>query len=211
MDRKEEMALRIVYPAWQCSRYRSLYPFEDDGAEAIFFHPQLRRKINPFRELENFLNGSCLALSSDAKKNEDKSSDSDDKKIFKYDFNLKGFQPNDVKVKTIGQKLVVEAENEEKSDKDEFESYTRRRYHQSIVLPNDVRPDDVTSSLNENGVLRISAPFLSLPAPEEEEKEVVVRREDKAESSSTTNNDVISDKKNENEADAADNEDKNDN
>ena len=158
------MVLRIVYPSWHCSRYQPFSSFDCDDITLFAFYPRFRRRRNdPFRELENIFE-EYRSCSCDKKR---KSSDSNDKKIFKYDFNLKGFQPNDVKIKAIGQKLVVEAENEENRTK------------------TDLNPTLVDIIINRSFY--------------------------QAERSSRTNNELISQKKNENEAKAADNEDKNDN
>ena len=80
---------------------------------------------------------------------------------FKVD--LSGFEPENIKLKTVGLKLIVEAQTEESNDKEGCQSYSVKKYHQTITLPDDVKPEDVTSSLTNEGVLRIAAPATSLP------------------------------------------------
>ena len=115
----------------------------------------------------------------------DQSSDDETKTVerksqneFNLNLDLNGFDSNDIKVKTIGQKLIVDAEKEENTEKDGFKTYSRKQFHKSIVLPDNVKPDDVKSSLTNKGLLRISAPVMSLPTPDEREKEIVVEKEE---------------------------------
>ena len=91
---------------------------------------------------------------------------------FSYDMHLEGFEPADIKVKTVGQKVVIEATKETNTEEQGLKSYSKKNFHHSIVLPENVKPDDLTSTLSSKGVLRISAPVMSLPEAEEKEIEV---------------------------------------
>ena len=94
---------------------------------------------------------------------------------FKLD--LSGFEPEKIKLKTVGLKLIVEAGTEKSNDKEGCQSYSVKKYHQTITLPDDVKPEDVTSSLTNEGVLRIAALATSLPSSEQE-REIKMTMED---------------------------------
>ena len=89
---------------------------------------------------------------------------------------MSGFEPKDIKVKTIGQKVVVEAETEVTEEKGGCHSFCRRQYHRTLMLPQSVKPEELKSSLSDSGVLSVTAP---LPAIKEQvmEREIPVERE----------------------------------
>ena len=178
------MALRVFYPSFVSARH---HPYLN-VVEQIF--PTRNRKIKSrcrrlcrpdfildddnWRKaiLEEFFE---FDQSSD---DETKTVEQKSQNKFNLNLDLNGFDSNDIKVKTIGQKLIVDAEKEENTEEDGFKTYSRKQFHKSIVLPDNVKPDDVKSSLTNKGLLRISAPVMSLPAPDEREKEIVVEKEE---------------------------------
>ena len=81
-------------------------------------------------------------------------------------------------MKTIGQKLIVDAEKEENTEEDGFKTYSRKQFHKSMILPDNIKPDDVKSSLTNKGLLCISAPVMSLSTPDEHKNEIVVEKEE---------------------------------
>uniref|UniRef100_H2XKW8 Body wall muscle protein HR-29-like n=2 Tax=Ciona intestinalis TaxID=7719 RepID=H2XKW8_CIOIN len=99
---------------------------------------------------------------------------SEESSDFSSEFDLTGFDPSEVKVKTIGQKVVVEAKKESKEEKDGCLSYSRNEYHRSIVLPDNVKAEELTSTLNEAGKLRITAPLIPSLKDKDEEREIPV-------------------------------------
>ena len=88
-------------------------------------------------------------------------------------FDLPGFEPTDIKVKVENQKLVIEATKETTTEEHGLHCYSKKIFHHSIVLPANVKLDDLTSALGSNGVLRVRAPVISLLDPEEREIEVI--------------------------------------
>jgi len=97
-----------------------------------------------------------------------------DGESFICNFQLQGFKPEDIKVKTQGQKVIVDAKTESNHKDEEHESYSCRQYHRSIVLPENVNADQLTSCFTDKGVLRLNAPLLALPEPETKPKEVPI-------------------------------------
>ena len=171
--KRNTMALRVFYPTPRCVR---THPYWDTDDE-FFFYPIRFKEISSRRnKLEKEWNRFLSELFQ-LEKPEETKTDKPADGTFSVDFELSGFEPKHIKVKTVGQKLIVEATKEENDEKDGLKSYSKRHFHKSLVLPDTVKPDDVTSSLTEKGVLRITAPVMSLPAPEEKEREIEVAKE----------------------------------
>ena len=183
------MALRVFYPSFVSARH---HPYLN-VVEQIF--PTRNRKIK--NRCRRLCRPDFILDDDDWRKaileeffEFDQSSDDETKTVeqksqnkFNLNLDLNGFDSNDIKVKTIGQKLIVDAEKEENTEEDGFKTYSRKQFHKSIVLPDNVKPDDVKSSLTNKGLLRISAPVMSLPAPDEREKEIVVEKEESTDES----------------------------
>jgi len=76
----------------------------------------------------------------------------------------------------------VEAKQEmKKSDRgDCFQSYQKREYKQTLDVSENVDIEQLTSSISQDGVLTISAPFLVLPEPEKHQKEEEAKLDVKA-------------------------------
>ena len=183
------MALRVFYPSFVSARH---HPYLN-VVEQIF--PTRNRKIK--NRCRRLCRPDFILDDDDWRKaileeffEFDQSSDDETKTVeqksqnkFNLNLDLNGFDSNDIKVKTIGQKLIVDAEKEENTEEDGFKTYSRKQFHKSIVLPDNVKPDDVKSLLTSKGLLRISAPVMSLPAPDESEKEIVVEKEESTDES----------------------------
>jgi len=202
---RKEMAIRVVYPSFQCVRSRPYWSFDDEDVASWLLSPRIRR-VNPLAELEQILADSIRRRETASKKSDQKTAEKQSNEPFAVTFQLDGFEPEKIKVKTVGQKLVVEAESEENNETDGYKSYSRQSYHRSIILPENVRPEDVTPVLSDKGVLRITAPVLSLPAPKEEEKKIEVKKEEKSsedvatDSEEKTDSSVAKDEAKENDA-----------
>ena len=65
------------------------------------------------------------------------------------------FSPEEIKVKIVGNSIIVEAEHEEKQDEHGFIS---RRFVRRYVLPSSHDLMNVTSTLSSDGILTITAP-----------------------------------------------------
>jgi len=92
---------------------------------------------------------------------------------------LRGFKPEEIQIRvTKDKKVVVEAKQEmKKTDEEGFQSYQMREYKQTVDVPDNVDIEQLTSSINQEGLLTISAPFLALPEPEKDQKEEVITEE----------------------------------
>ncbi|XP_067120566.1 alpha-crystallin B chain-like [Centruroides vittatus] len=65
------------------------------------------------------------------------------------------FSPEDITVKTVDNCVVIHGKHEEKVDQHGFVS---REFTRRYVLPKEVDPEKVTSSLSADGVLTVEAP-----------------------------------------------------
>ena len=109
---------------------------------------------------------------------------------FTYNLELSGFNPQNIKVKTVGQTVVIEATQEDSNEDDGLKSYSKRQVHKTLTLPESVRPEDVTSAINNKGVLRITAPIVSLPAPKDKEVEIEIEQEKTEDRHKTTDQSI---------------------
>ncbi|XP_041353345.1 alpha-crystallin B chain-like [Gigantopelta aegis] len=90
---------------------------------------------------------------------------SNSEKEFCVKVDVQHFKPDEIHVKTVDNRVVIHAKHEEKEDE---HGYICREFTRQYVLPKDVDPQAVTSSLSNDGVLSIKAPKLSLQAPKEQ-------------------------------------------
>ena len=65
------------------------------------------------------------------------------------------FTPEEITVKTIDNTVVVNGKHEDKAD--DF-GYVSRQFSRKYLLPSDVVPETVTSTLSADGILTIQAP-----------------------------------------------------
>ncbi|XP_023219555.1 alpha-crystallin A chain-like [Centruroides sculpturatus] len=75
------------------------------------------------------------------------------------------FDPEEISVKTIDNYVVVHGKHEEKMDQHGFVS---REFTRRYILPKEVDPECVTSSLSSEGVLTVQAPKKSQELPSNE-------------------------------------------
>ncbi|XP_055380165.1 protein lethal(2)essential for life [Condylostylus longicornis] len=85
-----------------------------------------------------------------------------DKEKFQVILDVQQFTPNEISVKTSDRYVIVEGKHEERQDEHGFIS---RQFTRRYMLPADINPNDVTSTLSSDGVLTITAPMKSLPPP----------------------------------------------
>lgn len=84
---------------------------------------------------------------------------------FRVNMDVQHFKPEEIKITTKDNKVVISAKHEERPDE---HGYIMREFTRSYVLPKDVDPKTVTSSLNQTGVLTLKAPKMALEAPQEQ-------------------------------------------
>nr|KAG5692633.1 hypothetical protein BaRGS_003523 [Batillaria attramentaria] len=83
---------------------------------------------------------------------------------FRIGLDVRHFKPEELKVTTKDNRIVINAKHEERPDE---HGYIMREFTRQYVLPKDVDPNTVTSGLSRDGVLTIKAPKKALKAPEE--------------------------------------------
>lgn len=81
--------------------------------------------------------------------------ESSDGKVLKLKFDVTDYEPEEIVVKTIDNKLQVYAKHEEKSDS----RSVFREYNREFLLPEGTNPDLIKSSLSRDGVLTVEAPL----------------------------------------------------
>lgn len=86
--------------------------------------------------------------------------DSSDGKVLKLRFDVTQYAPEEIVVKTVDNKLQVNAKHEENSEN----RSVFREYKREFLLPQGVNPEAIRSSLSKDGVLTVEAP---LPAIED--------------------------------------------
>ncbi|XKL66831.1 hypothetical protein PGB90_010251 [Kerria lacca] len=85
-----------------------------------------------------------------------------DGKSLKLRFDVSQYQPEEIVVKTVDNKLLVHAKHEEKSDT----KSVYREYNREFLLPKGTNPESIRSQLSKDGVLTVEAPLPALGAPE---------------------------------------------
>lgn len=84
--------------------------------------------------------------------------ESEDGKILRLRFDVSTYEPEQILVRTVDNRLQIHARSEEKSD-----SMSRyREYNREFLLPGGTNPELIRSSLSADGILTVEAP---LPAP----------------------------------------------
>ncbi|XP_076444494.1 alpha-crystallin B chain-like [Babylonia areolata] len=83
---------------------------------------------------------------------------------FRVSMDVQHFKPDEINIKTRDNRLIISAHHEERPDEHGFIS---REFTRQYVLPKDVDPGAVTSSLSRDGRLTLKAPKMALEAPKE--------------------------------------------
>ena len=89
---------------------------------------------------------------------------SNNDKEFKMMVDVSHFTPEEIHVKTIDKSVVITAEHEERPDEHGF---IQRQFTRKYLLPKDVDPNTITSSLSAAGVLTVKAPKMAIEGPKE--------------------------------------------
>ncbi|XP_076445735.1 alpha-crystallin B chain-like [Babylonia areolata] len=85
-------------------------------------------------------------------------------KEFRINMDMRQFRPEEIHIKTKEKRLIISARHEERPDEHGF---IAREFTRQYVLPKDVDPDTVTSSLSRDGVLTLKAPKKAIEASQE--------------------------------------------
>lgn len=113
-------------------------------------------------------------------KSEVKSDDNE----FKVVLNVSQFKPEDLHVKVTENFIIINGEHEERADDHGFIS---RAFSRRYMLPKACDKDNVTSSLDSEGMLTVVAPKVIETAPKTE-REVPIAHENKAVKESENSN-----------------------
>ncbi|KAH8034749.1 hypothetical protein HPB51_002163 [Rhipicephalus microplus] len=89
-------------------------------------------------------------------------STADDDSKFVVNCNVRGYKPEEISVKAIGDCVEVSAKHEE--DSEDGSSYVKREFTQRFTLPEGVKAETVTCALSSSGVLAIEAPKPEVPS-----------------------------------------------
>src|SRR5271156_6211772 len=84
--------------------------------------------------------------------------DESDGKTLRLRFNVNQYRPEEVTVKTVDNRLLVQAKHEEKS----AQKTVFREYNQEFMLPRGTNPEAITSTLSMDGILTVEAPLPAL-------------------------------------------------
>lgn len=76
---------------------------------------------------------------------------------FSRTFDLAGFVPEEITVKTVGNFVEIHAGHLEKPSEGAERDYVRREYTRRFALPEDVSPESVSSVWNKDGTLVVRA------------------------------------------------------
>lgn len=74
---------------------------------------------------------------------------------FQVQLDVSHFSPKELDVKVVDDSIVIHGKHEEKSDEHGFIS---REFSRRYLLPKDIEPEKIKSSLGPDGVLRVEAP-----------------------------------------------------
>lgn len=80
--------------------------------------------------------------------------ESGQKKV-QYNFDVRGFSPENVNLTASGQRIEVTATQEDKDD----DHHVRREYRRVITVPEGIKVESFKSRVLQNGVLRVEAPI----------------------------------------------------
>ena len=94
-----------------------------------------------------------------------------DEKKFAVKLDCSHFKPEEIEVKTIDNNIVIHGKHEERKDKN---GYIRREFSRRYALPERCEPNQVTSSLQPNGLLTIEAPKKPLEPIKNDERRVPI-------------------------------------
>ncbi|XP_013782535.1 protein lethal(2)essential for life-like [Limulus polyphemus] len=99
-----------------------------------------------------------------------------DAEKFQVSLDVSHFAPNEINVKTVENCVVIEGKHEEKPDEHGFVS---RQFVRRYMLPKEVDPETVKSSLSSDGTLTIEAPKKALEGEQPNERVVQIQISDK--------------------------------
>ena len=85
---------------------------------------------------------------------------------FEVKLDCSHFKPEEIDVKTVDNNVIIHGKHEEKDDSNGHKSWVSREFSRKYTLPEGCEAQDVISTLEPNGVLKISAPKREVLPPE---------------------------------------------
>lgn len=83
---------------------------------------------------------------------------------FRMMVDVSHFKPDEINVKTVDRNVIITGKHEERQDEHGF---IQRQFSRKYLLPEDVDPNTITSSLSDEGVLTVKAPKLAIEGSKE--------------------------------------------
>ena len=141
-------------------------------------HSLMGRMANDFQRLAPSAAGASpmdLRMAENALALEPIVTDKDGNKRMQMNFDVRSFKPEEIAIRTKdGKYLEVDAKHEEESN----DHKVYRQYHRRFTIPQGVDIKEMTSMLNPDGVLCITAPVRdAAPAIEQKERPMAITHE----------------------------------
>merc|ERR1712209_83479 len=159
---RRNMALRIIYPAYQPMDLSPRSLFGDMGCTFQPLMRKRRRVVSPDfidKVFNDMFSVPSYEACTKSKAQGSGSADGSSEDTFSRKMVLRNYKPENIQVRvTADKKVVVEGKQELKE------------YKQTLEVPENVNIDELTSSFSDQGILTITAPLLALPEPDKKEE-----------------------------------------
>ena len=80
---------------------------------------------------------------------------------FEIQLNTEDYDPEEIKVRVENGMLVIEG-NHDEDDNEEGSKVMHRKFYREYLLPDECKPDNVTSTFTKDGILKINAPKVAI-------------------------------------------------
>ena len=77
------------------------------------------------------------------------------------ELNTEDYNPEDIKVRVENAMLVIEGNHDEDGN-EEDSKVMHRKFYREYLLPDECKPENVSSTFTKDGILKISAPKLAI-------------------------------------------------
>jgi len=93
--------------------------------------------------------------------------------IVKFNFDVKGFKPEDVHIKTSDGRMIVSAKHEDVGE----DHHAIREFRRMVTLPEGMQLEGMKSRLDHHGVLTVTAPFTAPAIEQNQARELPIQHE----------------------------------
>merc|ERR1712136_234535 len=147
---RRNMALRIIYPAYQPTDLSPRSLFGDMGCTFQPLMRKRRRVVSPDfidKVFNDMFSVPSYEACTKSKAQGSSSADGSSEDTFSRKMVLRNYKPENIQVRvTADKKVVVEGKQELKEDKDGFQSYQLKEFKQTLEVPENVNIEELTSS-----------------------------------------------------------------